>query len=268
MKKILRTTIVCLLIPSFVFAQIPQFGANESSVKPTDLASLWNALNTEVGQQIVSYIETTVGNIDLKHAKAFTTAKGEVAFVPIKSFSKVLAALCYRQLGNGSEYLFLITYNAEEKGVSFTFPSGRMKVMKSSGVTESANPDFQFQQYDDLSNNVEINDLQDWREIFAIICEPVASLAYISIPIAAVVYALIFWKPPCMCGGGWRPICTCDPRLVKIAFALSLTFPVLFIAFAYSFPDFNFEILKVLSIIFAAYYYGCVLALGDSFWMY
>ena len=140
MNKILRTTIVCLLIPSLVFAQIPQYRGNEPSIKQTDLAQVWNALNSEVGQQIVSYIETTVGSIDLEHAKAFTTANGEIAFVPIKSFSKMVAALCYRQLEDGSEYLFLITYIAAEKAVSFTFPSGRMKVMKSSGVTESINP--------------------------------------------------------------------------------------------------------------------------------
>jgi hypothetical protein len=81
-----------------------------------------------------------VGSIDLEHAKAFTTANGEIAFVPIKSFSKMLAALCYRQLEDVAEYLFLITYNATQKGVSFTFPSGQMYVIKSSGVTESINP--------------------------------------------------------------------------------------------------------------------------------
>ena len=136
---------------------IPQYRTNEPPVKQTDLVRLLNALNTDVGQQIISYIETTVGSIDLEQAKAFTTANGEVAFVPIKSFSKVLAALCYRQLQDGSEYLFLITYTATEKGVSFTFPSGQMYIMKSSGITESVNPDFQFQQYDDLNNRVGIN---------------------------------------------------------------------------------------------------------------
>jgi hypothetical protein len=153
MKKILRTTIVCLLIPSFVFAQIPQYRTNESSIKQTDFAGVWDALNTEVGQQMVSYIETTVGSIDLEQAKAFITANGEVAIVPIKSFSKAVAALCYRQLEDGSEYLFLITYNAAEKVVSFTFPSGQRYVMKSSGIKESTNPDFQFQLYDDVNNS-------------------------------------------------------------------------------------------------------------------
>ena len=58
MKKVIRTLIVCLLIPSLVFAQIPHYKANEPAVKQTDLSRLWNALNTEVGQQIVSHIET------------------------------------------------------------------------------------------------------------------------------------------------------------------------------------------------------------------
>jgi hypothetical protein len=94
-----------------------------------------------------------VDRIALEHIKAFTTAKGEIAFVPIKSFSRVLAALCYRQLEGGSEYLFLMTYNAAEKVVSFTFPSGQRYVMKSSGIKEFINPDFQFQLYDDVNNS-------------------------------------------------------------------------------------------------------------------
>jgi hypothetical protein len=153
MNKILHTTIICLLIPSFVFAQAPQYRGNEPSIKPTDFSQVWDALNADVGQQIVSYIETTVDRIALEHIKAFNTAKGEIAFVPIKSFSRVLAALCYRQLEGGSEYLFLMTYNAAEKVVSFTFPSGQRYVMKSSGIKEFINPDFQFQLYDDVNNS-------------------------------------------------------------------------------------------------------------------
>ena len=137
MKKILYKFIACLLIPSFVFAQPYQYRSNENSIKQTDLSQLLNALDSEVGKEIVAYVETTVGSINLEQAKAFTIADGEVAFVPIKSFHKMLAALCYRQLEDGSEYLFLITYNAAEKGLSFTFPSGQMYVMKSSGITES-----------------------------------------------------------------------------------------------------------------------------------
>jgi hypothetical protein len=248
MKKILRTTIVCLLIPSLLFAQIPQYRGNESSVKQTDLARVWNALNTDVGQQIVSYIETTVGSIDLEHAKAFITAKGEVAFVPIKSFSKVLAALCYRQLEDGSEYLFLITYNAAEKGVSFTFLSGQMYVIKSSGVTESANPDFQFQEYDDLSNRVGIND--DAIFIFiGLLCSPLAAL-FNRLP-AKCCYGI-----PRYGGTVCNPICI----FLKILFLIT---PLLFIYSAYSYPDLNLE---VISIIFAVYYYVCVLAVGDPIW--
>jgi hypothetical protein len=234
MKKILRTTIVCLLIPSFVFAQVPQYIGNEPSIKPTDLSQVWDALNTEVGQQIISYIETTVGNIDLEDAKAFTTAKGEVAFVPIKSFSKMLAALCYRQLEDGAEYLFLITFTATEKAVTFTFPSGQMYVIKSSGVTESANPDFQFQEYNDLSNNVGITA----TAIIDSLCSPVISI------VGSACGSGYPWA-----GMHFNPIC----YFLKILIVVS---PFLFIYSAYLYPVLNLE---VISIIFAVYIYGCVL---------
>jgi hypothetical protein len=232
MKKILRTTIVCLLIPSFVFAQIPQYRGNEPSVKQTDLARVLNALNTDVGQQIVSYTETTVGNIDIEHAKAFTTDKDEIAFVPIKSYSKILAALCYRQLEDGSEYLFLLTYNAAEKGVSFTFPSGRMQVMKSRGVTESANPDFQFQEYNDLNNNVKTTDIYS---IIELLCGPVGAL-------------IIFY-----CCSRF-----CNFDCVRIMSSIIIVLPLLFIVPAYLFQNSNLE---VISILFAVYIEGCVFAI-------
>jgi hypothetical protein len=258
MKKILRTTIVCLLVPSFVFAQIPhQYGTNEPSVKQTNLARVWDALNTEIGQQIVSYIETTVGSINLEQAKAFMTAKGEVAFVPIKSFGKVLAALCYRQLEDGSEYLFLMTYTAKEKGVAFTFPSGQMYVMKSSGVEKSANPDFQFQQYDDLSNKVSINA----NSIILLSCLPAELFFLIAANIASFVYILIFKTDPCyfppFLGGG------CDEGYIALVISLVVSFPLLFIALAYSYPDLNLEMTSIL--LFAVYYYGCVLAFSTFF---
>jgi hypothetical protein len=230
MKKILRTTIVCLLIPSFVFAQIPQYRGNEPSVKQTDLARVLNALNTDVGQQIVSYIETTVGSIDIEHAKAFTTTGGELAFVPIKSFSKILAALCYRQLEYGAEYLFLITFTATEKAVTFTFPSGQMYVMKSSGVTESANPDFQFQEYDDLNNKIVTTSDVAW-------CIPVTAL-----------YNMLFGNC-CYChwtGCGCTPIC-------YFLISLYVIGPLFFIYYLAS--DLNRELI---SIIFAVYFYGCL----------
>jgi hypothetical protein len=245
MKKILRTTIVCLLIPSFVFAQIPQYRANETTVKQTDLARVWNALNTEVGQQIVSYIETTIGNIDLEHAKAFTTANGEVAYVPIKAFSRVLAALCYRQMEDGSEYLFLITYNATQKSVAFTFPSGQMYVMKSSGVTESINPDFQFQEYNDLSNRVGTNA----NEIINLLCSPVSnSLSFIVSRIFQQCFCVPIW-------GGCNTPLYCGP-LAFLFFISTLSFPLWFIVPAYSSHNSNLE---MISILFAVYYYGCLL---------
>jgi hypothetical protein len=139
--------------------------------------------------------------------------------------------------------------------------------MKSSGVKESINSDFQLQEYDDLSNNVGINYLENWREIFSIICSPSALPMLLAVSIAPFVYILIYWRPPCFWGGVGHGV-SCDERIFDIASALSLAIPIFFIAFAYSFPDFNFEILKVISILFAVYYYGCVLALGDDFWGY
>ena len=69
MRRVISTTIVCLLIPSFVFAQPYPCQSNEQSIKQTDLSRQWNALNTDVGQQIISYIEITVGRINLEQAK-------------------------------------------------------------------------------------------------------------------------------------------------------------------------------------------------------
>jgi len=252
MIKILRTTIVCLLIPSLLLAQIPQYRANEPAVKPTDISRVWNALNTEVGQQIITYIESTVGSINLEQAKAFITAKGEVAFVPIKSFSSALAALCYRQLEDGAEYLFLITYTATEKAVSFTFPSGRMYIMKSSGVTESMNPDFQFQEYDDLSNNVGIN--ANGIIIF-ILCSPVSF--YLTI-IGGILGSVLFKiSPECanFIFGVWTPICII---LLTSIFIAVMSVPLWFIVPAYSYSDLNLE---MISILFAVYFYGCFLYL-------
>jgi hypothetical protein len=240
MKKTLRTTITFLLIPSLIFAQIPQYKTSEPSVKQTDLARLWNALNTEVGQQIVFYIETTVGSIDLEHAKAFTTAKGEVAFVPIKSLRGVLAALCYRQLQDGAEYLFLIAYNTTQKGVAFTFPSGRMYVMKPGGVTESINPDFQFQEHDNLNKRISINA----NDIIDSLCSPVTTILQLLI---SLIFNPCSWVVP---GSGY--------------FCFILTWiaigyvRLLLITNAYSYQNTNLE---MISILFAVYYYGCVLAM-------
>jgi len=269
MIKILRTTIVCILIPSLLFAQIPQYRANEPTVKQTDLARVWNALNTEVGQQIVSYVETTVGIIDLEHAKAFTIANGEVSFVPIKSFSRVLAALCYRQLEDGSEYLYLMTYNATQKGVSFTFPSGQMYVMKSSGIKASINPDFQFQEYDDLSNRVNIST----NAIIDLLCSPfyMFSSAYFNF-----LYDLLFIKIPYLfskyCGDPipmGNPICGVLERLLSsgvlgILFIISyFSVPLFFIVPAFLYKDSNLE---MISILFAVYYYGCYVAENYPYW--
>ena len=251
MIKILRTTIVCLLIPSLLFAQIPQYRANETAVKQTDLSRVLNALNTEVGQQIVSYIETTVGSIDLEHAKAFTIANGEVSFVPIKSFSRVLAALCYRQLEDGSEYLYLMTYNATQKGVSFTFPSGQMYVMKSIGIKESINPDFQFQEYDDLSNRVSINA----NEIIKLLCSPVSFYLTIIGGILGSVLFKIFPECANFIFGDWTPICII---LLTSIFIAVMSVPLWFIVPAYSYSDLNLE---MISILFAVYFYGCFLYL-------
>jgi hypothetical protein len=240
MIKVIRTTIVCLLIPSLVFAQIPHYRANEQAVKQTDLARVWNALNTEVGQQIVSSIETTVGSINLEKAKAFTTAEGEVAFVPIKSFSKELVALCYRHLEDGSEYLFLITYNSAEKGVSFTFPSGRMYVMQANGAKESINPDFQFQPYDDLNNKVRIN----YNGLITIILFSCIPVWHIMERLFIIMWAICSFAPNLM---------VCQAGKLTGYFLMSFG-PLLFVFLADSYPDLNLE---MISILFAVYYYGC-----------
>jgi hypothetical protein len=187
-----------------------------------------------VGQQIVSYIETTVGRIDFEHAKAFTTTGGEIAFVPIKSFSKILAALFYKQLEDGAEYLFLITFTATEKAVTFTFPSRQMYVMKSSRVAESVNPDFQFQEYDDLSNKVEITA----NETIDLLCSPVTAL---------------FNKPCCV---AYHQTGSCYPIRCFLQILFLIT-PLLFIVPAYSYQNVN---LAMISIFFAVYYYGCLLS--------
>lgn len=243
MKKILYKTIACLLIPSFVFAQIPQYGTNKPSVKQTDLSRVWNALNTEVGQQIVSYIETTVGTINIEHAKAFTIAKDEIAFIPIKSFSKMLAALCYRQLEDGSEYLFLITYNATQKGVSFTFPSGQIYVMKSSGVAESINPDFQFQEHDDLSNNVRIN-----ANGIIILCSPVIAV----VGIVFQILQQIFPELHCDMGYGYD---LPSPFCLLLIWSILISVPLLPI---YLYQNSNLE---MISILYAVYLTGCIFSI-------
>jgi hypothetical protein len=245
MKKILYKFIACLLIPSFVFAQPYPYRSNENSIKQTDLFQLLNALDTEVGKEIVTYVETTVGSIDLEQAKAFTTAQNEIGFVPIKSFSKVLAALCYRQLEDGAEYLFLITYNATQKSVAFTFPSGRIYVMKSSKVTESINPGFQFQEYDDLQNKVStdlgVSDISQLMQIIGLLCGP--ALVTFLLP---YLVGLIFGN-----------------FIGELAIAAVLYGPFLFIVIAYLYQQPNLEII---SILFAVYIYGCALAFGDSIW--
>ena len=245
MNKILRTTIVCLLIPSFVFAQIPQYRANEPSVKQTDLSRVWNALNTEVGQQIITYIESTVGSINLEQAKSFITAQGEIGFVPIKSFSRVLAALCYRQLEDGSEYLFLITYNAAEKAVSFTFPSGQMYIMKSSGVEKSINPVFQFQEYDDLSNNVGINTN---GIIIFILCSPVIAV----VGIVFQILQQIFPELHCDMGYGYD---LPSPFCLLLIWSILISVPLLPI---YLYQNSNLE---MISILYAVYLTGCIFSI-------
>jgi len=249
MKKILYKTIACLLIPSLVFAQIPQNQANKTTIKQTDPSRIWNALNTDVGQQIVSYIETAVGSINLEQAKAFSINNGEVAFVPIKSFSKALAALCYRQLDDGTEYLFLITYNATQKGVSFTFPSGRMYVMNSVGIKESVNPDFSFQLNDDLGNRVraEYDNL-----LIQIICYPFTitfvTLSYI------FLFTLLFLTGTPLSSGNVI-------YLAAFAFVLALGFqfliPILFVVYAFINHDLNLGLISIFTMV---YFYGCYAA--------
>ena len=255
MNKILRTTIVCLLIPSFVFAQIPQYRANEPSVKQTDLSRVWNALNTEVGQQIITYIESTVGSINLEQAKAFITAKGEVAFVPIRPFNNDFMTLCYRQLENGSEFFFLLTYNAGEKAVSFTFPSGQMYLMKTSGIEEALNPDFQFQHYDDISNKVSINlGGADFCQLIKIICLPdylVVRSSILIIMITAFPFTLIFCTLTKQCDALGALYLTAIFFIPFVPLA-----PLLLIYTAYQ-TDSN---LKLISILFALYWYSCLLS--------
>jgi len=256
MKKILYKTIACLLIPSFVFAQPYPYRSNEKSIQQTDLSRLWNALNTDVGQQIISYIETIVGSINLEQAKAFSINKGEAAFVPIKSFRKELAALCYRQLDDGTEYLFLITYNATEKDVSFTFSSGRMYSMKAAGIEESINPDFQFQQYDDLRNTLSINAAgADLSKLIQIVCLPYCGL------ISSLIL-LIRFMSLLFCGGPGAS--GCNLFLVGIAALIAYLVPVLLIFTIYAAYPSKSD-LKLSSILFALYYYSCISLDGHKF---
>ena len=156
--------------------------------------------------------------------------------MPIKSFSNELAALCYRHLEDGSEYLFLVTCNATEEGVSFTFPSGRMYVMQTSGAKESINPHFQFQPYDDLNNKVIIND----NELIIFFCKPISNI---------VLRLIIFMLKSCYTGN----IIICYAGALTGYFLMNFG-PLLFVFLAYSYPDLNLE---MISILFAVYYYGC-----------
>jgi hypothetical protein len=48
-----------------------------------------------------------------------------------------------------------------------------------------------------------------------------------------------------------------DTRNCYLLWALIMSPPLIFVVLAYSFPDLNFEILKIISIMFAVYFYGC-----------
>jgi hypothetical protein len=253
MKKILYKTIAFLLIPSFVFAQTPQHIANKTIIKQTGISMVLHALQTEVGQQIVTYIETKVGSIDLEQAKAFIIDTGEIAFLPIKSFSKELVTLCYRHMEDGSEYLFLIAYNATEKALLFTFPSGLMHVMKSTGVAESVNPDFQFQKNDDLDNRVSL--AAEDNLLIHIICYPF-EINY-ALLMNFFVYSLLFLT--FLTG---TPISNDLTVLIVFVGALIATgvlflIPILFFVYAFINQDIN---VGVISIVTMFYYYGCFMA--------
>jgi len=253
MKTMFNIIIVSLLIPSLVFAQIPRYRANESAVKQTDLMRVWAALNTEVGQQIVASIETTVGRIDFEHAQAFTTDEGDVAFVPLESFSNTLAALCYRQLNNGTEYIFLITFTVTEKALSLTFPSGQIFTIKSTGAEKSINHDFLFQEHDDLKNTVSVYPGLI-RIIFSFLCFPTETIR---------IFLILFFAktfPQCMSCGLSGDNCSsfCNViNLVLIVFILFL--PFLFLVPAYFNQNSN---LKMAGILFAFFYYGCTVLSG------
>jgi hypothetical protein len=188
-----------------------------------------------VGQQIVSYIEDTIGNLNIENAQAFITPQEDFSFVPINSYKKAIGMLCYRKLEDGTAFLYLVEYNLGKKGVSFTFPSGQMYAMKSSGASESLNPDFQFQEYHDLQDKVSTNlGVSDLSQIMLIIvCFPV----YI---VFMYLLMLVFVGAP----GAYAFI------------AVMLFIPILFIATAYWYQEQNLEII---SILFAVYYYSCLL---------
>jgi hypothetical protein len=170
----------------------------------------------------------------------------------------MVAALCYRQQEDGSEYLFLITYNAAEKGVSFTFPSGQMYVMKSSGVTESVNPDFQFQQYDDLHNKISISlGGPDSRQLMDIICIPFC-LTRITVYYLAAFIIISFCEFTNLdfCSGISGAIFSMIFTIAFVAVA-----PVLLIFTIYTAYPSNPN-LKLTSILFALYSYSCLFTQG------
>jgi hypothetical protein len=165
--------------------------------------------------------------------------------------------LCYLQLEDGSEFLFLLTYTTGEKALSFTFPSGRMFLMKSTGVTESANPDFQFMQYDDLHNNISINsDGSDMSQLIEILCTPYC-----------LIGRLLIWGIGMMMFPFMLPYCNftkqCDEMgagfiALILAMPIVLLAPLLLIYTAYQ-TNSN---LKLISILFALYFYSCLYAVS------
>jgi hypothetical protein len=138
--------------------------------------------------------------------------------------------------------LFLITPNTAEKGVAFTFPSGRAFSMNSSGTKESFNPDFQFQEYDDLDNKVGMTDVNFLISILRGICEPARIIALVAGLIGFILLGFYF--------------CDTFTRCNRFLYFMSYSVPFLLIAPAYLYENLNLEII---SILFAVYYYGCSL---------
>jgi hypothetical protein len=119
--------------------------------------------------------------------------------------------------------------------------------MNSSGTKESINPDFQFQQYDDLNNKFGITTVQYFlRILIARICGPAQQIALL----VAFVGLLLINDPYCVPFTGNK---RCDAILYAV-----LSVPLLFIVPAYLYENSSLE---MISILFAVYYYGCVLYL-------
>jgi RsiW-degrading membrane proteinase PrsW (M82 family) len=115
--------------------------------------------------------------------------------------------------------------------------------MKSSGVTESINPDIQFQEYDDLSNKVRIN-----ANGIIILCSPVIAV----VGIIFQILQQIFPELHCDMGYGYD---LPSPFCLLLIWSILISVPLLPI---YLYQNSNLE---MISILYAVYLTGCIFSI-------